>query len=254
MRRALAPLALGLASCVSNASYQAEVQQRKAVEAELAHRDEYLEGLERRLRDAQQKGESLEAQRGALASERLQLLEELESRRTGNEQLREVLAEQQRVRDEREAQLEAVSAELTKALQREIAGGQIELQRLNARLRVRALAGLLFAPGAAELRPEGRAFVQHVAATLRRFPDYRVIVEGHTDAQPISTAAFPSNWELSSARAARVARLLADSGVHPARLSAAGFAEWQPIADNDDAAGRARNRRIEVSIVPPWAQ
>ncbi len=254
MRLALALIALGSGACVSNAVYRAEVDQRKAVEAELAHRDEYLAGLERRLREAQQKGESLEAERGALTSERLGLLEELESRRSGNEQLREVLAEQQRVRDEREAQLEAVRGELTGALQRELAGGQIEIQRQDQRLRVRALAGLLFAPGSAELRPEGRAFAQRVAATLRKLGGYRVVVEGHTDAQPISTAAFPSNWELSSARAARVARLLAESGVAPARVSAAGFAEWQPIADNADAAGRARNRRIEVSIVPPWAQ
>ncbi len=254
MRRALVLLALGCAGCVSNAAFRAEVEQRKLYEAELAHRDAYLEGLERRLRDAQQKGESLEAKSGALETERLQLLEELESRRTGNAQLREVLSEQQRVRDEREAQLEAVRAELAGALAREVSSGQIELQRQGDRLRVRALAGLLFAPGAAELRPEGRAVVQHVAATLRKLAGYRVIVEGHTDGHPIATAAFPSNWELSSVRAARVVRLLADSGVQPARLSAAGYAEWQPIADNEDAEGRARNRRIEVSIVPPWAQ
>lgn len=254
MRRALALAALFCAACVSRASYDAEVQRRQEVEAELAHRDEYLEGLEKRLREAQRKGESLAAQRGALESERLQLLDELESRRTGNDQLRAVLEEQQRVNDEREAKLEAVRSELAGALAGEIKSGQIELARQGNRLRVRALAGLLFAPGSAELRPEGRTFVQRIAATLRKLGDYRVVVEGHTDAVPIASAAFPSNWELSSVRAARVVRQLADSGVKPTQLSAAGYAEWQPIADNEDAAGRARNRRIEVSIVPPWAR
>jgi chemotaxis protein MotB len=73
-------------------------------------------------------------------------------------------------------------------------------------------------------------------------------VEGHTDDVPIKSAAFPSNWELSAARAIAVVRFLQDQGVDPAKLAAAGYGEYQPIAGNDTPEGRAQNRRIEITL------
>jgi chemotaxis protein MotB len=74
------------------------------------------------------------------------------------------------------------------------------------------------------------------------------MVEGHTDSNPISTQRFPSNWELSSARASSVVRLFIESGVAPDRLTAAGYADQRPIAENNTEAGRARNRRVAIML------
>ena len=89
-----------------------------------------------------------------------------------------------------------------------------------------------------------------VAGVLAAFPDRQFQVEGHTDNVPISTERFPSNWELSSARALAVVRLLADSGVAPENVSGAAFGEYQPVASNDDRESRRRNRRIEIVMLP----
>jgi chemotaxis protein MotB len=75
---------------------------------------------------------------------------------------------------------------------------------------------------------------------------FPVVVEGHTDNTPIATYRFPSNWELSAARASSVVRLFAEAGVAPARLTAAGYGEQRPVADNLSESGRARNRRVTI--------
>ena len=85
---------------------------------------------------------------------------------------------------------------------------------------------------------------------LAEFPDRRFQVEGHTDDVPISTERFPSNWELSSARALAVVRLLVEGGISPENVSGAAYGEYQPVASNDDRNGRARNRRIEIVMLP----
>ncbi len=114
---------------------------------------------------------------------------------------------------------------------------------------------VLFARGSAELGEEGRAQIAKVAASLKelaqRIPpdlDWVLQVDGHTDRTPISTAQFPSNWELSTARALSVVRLLMEGGIPARRLSAAGFAEFQPLDDRDDEIAFRRNRRIELKL------
>jgi chemotaxis protein MotB len=90
----------------------------------------------------------------------------------------------------------------------------------------------------------------HVAEQIRELGGHRVRIEGHTDSVPISTARFSSNWELSASRAAGVARFFVEQGLDPERLTAAGLGEFHPIAPNDSREGRARNRRIEIVLVP----
>ncbi len=92
--------------------------------------------------------------------------------------------------------------------------------------------------------------IHTLSQTLASLPN-PVRVEGHTDSQPIETAAFPSNWELSSARAASVVHLIANSGVDPARLSVIGRAQYSPTQSNATAAGRNANRRVLIAILPP---
>jgi chemotaxis protein MotB len=84
---------------------------------------------------------------------------------------------------------------------------------------------------------------------LKGYDDKIVRVVGHTDNVPIATAQFPSNWELSAARATTVVRFLQSTGVPPERLSAAGRGEFSPVASNDDADGRRKNRRIEITLI-----
>ena len=81
--------------------------------------------------------------------------------------------------------------------------------------------------------------------------EYAIEVEGHTDNAPISTARFPSNWELSSARASSVVRLFIEQGIVAKRLRAVGAADNQPVLPNDTAEGRARNRRVTITVLTP---
>lgn len=104
-----------------------------------------------------------------------------------------------------------------------------------------------FASGSAELRPSAIGTVIDVAASL---PDTHVRIEGHTDNIPIHNAQFATNWELSTARASAIARLLLEhSRVHAANLSAAGYAEFHPIASNATEEGRRRNRRVDIILL-----
>jgi chemotaxis protein MotB len=108
-------------------------------------------------------------------------------------------------------------------------------------------ASVLFAVGDARLQPSAVKALRAVAEVLAQ-TEFPVTVEGHTDPTPIKTAQFPSNWELSGARAASVVRLFIDSGVGPQRLTATGYGEQRPIASNDTPDERARNRRVTILI------
>ncbi|MEZ5321066.1 MAG: flagellar motor protein MotB [Microthrixaceae bacterium] len=112
-----------------------------------------------------------------------------------------------------------------------------------------ASEGVLFDPGSDELRPEGRRVLDGLANQIRVAPN-KVSIEGHTDDRPIATSRFPSNWELSTARATAVLRYLVGfQHADPAKLSASGYGDQQPAAPNDSEAGRARNRRVDIAFL-----
>ena len=114
-------------------------------------------------------------------------------------------------------------------------------------LEIELQSNILFASGSADVSDEAiRLFGEF--ATLISDGDYPVQVEGFTDNLPIATAAFPSNWELSAARATAIVKLLVENGVNPSRLSAVGYGEHRPVADNSTEQGRARNRRVVLAI------
>ena len=115
---------------------------------------------------------------------------------------------------------------------------------------------LLFASGQATLRPAGFPLLNEVAQLLNVDTRHPITVEGHTDNVPISSSQYPSNWELSTDRATTVVRYLIAKGVNRERLGAVGYADLHPLASNATAAGRAKNRRVEIVLqrinpVPP---
>jgi len=128
--------------------------------------------------------------------------------------------------------------------------GTIVVGRQQDDIVIRLADHLLFPSASAELQPEARDLMRVVADVLQTVPN-AVRVEGHTDNVPVGTTAYPTNWELSSARATAVLRSLVDAGVDPTRLSAAGYAEFRPVASNSTPEGRAQNRRADIVIISP---
>lgn len=125
--------------------------------------------------------------------------------------------------------------------------GVVTLETSDEWIELSLRNSLLFGSGDAEPHFDAFTVLETIARVLEN-GDNAVRVEGFTDNRPIRTAAFPSNWELSTARAAAVVRVLAMEGIEPARMAAIGYGEFQPVARNDTEAGRSRNRRVVLLI------
>ncbi|MGE0386516.1 MAG: flagellar motor protein MotB [Gammaproteobacteria bacterium] len=122
-----------------------------------------------------------------------------------------------------------------------------KVKAVDGHVEIELDSSVIFGSGSARIGEAGVAALRAVAAELRPL-NASVRVEGHTDDQPIATAQFASNWDLSAARAASVVRLFAEQGLVPEHLSAVGFGQYKPVADNADEAGRARNRRVLIVV------
>lgn len=118
-------------------------------------------------------------------------------------------------------------------------------------VRFRLDSELLFPSGEAGLSPTGKALLSELVPIINEQPEHRLIVEGHTDSVPIRTERFPSNWELSTARAAAVARHLIEQGVAPQRLQATGYADMRPLGAKLNPVDQIRNRRVELVMERP---
>jgi chemotaxis protein MotB len=129
----------------------------------------------------------------------------------------------------------------------------VTISRLQGKLTVNILDRILFDSGEADLKPDGAAVLRKVAGILDQHTNLQIHVVGHTDNVPIRPSArsrFASNWELSTARATAAVRFLVEkAGVDPRRLGAVGYGEFRPVADNSTAEGRAKNRRIAITIL-----
>lgn len=146
--------------------------------------------------------------------------------------------------------LHRIQHDLTQALSNQVASHTVSIQMGRDGLVISLRENGFFSSGSADPRPEALPTLRKIAAMLGQEP-YDVRVEGHTDNQPIHNAHFDSNWELSAARATRIARMfLAIGAIPPERLSAAGYAEFHPVASNNTPAGRAANRRVDLVIMP----
>lgn len=114
-------------------------------------------------------------------------------------------------------------------------------------LEIQLKDSILFASAQADPSAQAIAIFGEVAAILKNYEN-PIQIEGYTDNVPISSSRYPTNWELSTARASSIVKLLAEQGVNPARLSAVGFGEFQPVADNKTVEGRAQNRRVSIMV------
>lgn len=197
------------------------------------------------LRDAR---EDLESERGALEAQ----VAELAARRG---QLEAELAARDAQAEEEQHEvvlLRGTYDGLVQELQSEVAAGRIEIELLREGIRVKLAQEILFPKGSARVSAEGRDVLRRVAARLVG-EAHRIEVQGHTDDLAIRgrlAERFPTNWELGGARAARVVRILESAGVPSEQLRAVSYGPHRPLASNRDAEGRARNRRIEIRLVP----
>jgi chemotaxis protein MotB len=146
--------------------------------------------------------------------------------------------------------LENLHRELEKSLSSQVATHSVSMKMGRDGLVISLREAGFFASGSATPKPEALPTLRQIAVSLGRTP-YDLRIEGHTDNIPIHTAAFDSNWELSSARATHIARIFLDlKAIPPERLSAAGYAEFHPAASNDTVEGRSLNRRVDLVVLP----
>jgi chemotaxis protein MotB len=146
------------------------------------------------------------------------------------------------------AQLDEVAEQVTRAMSALVAAGEVNVRRYQNWVAVDISTDILFGSGVARVSDAAIPVLQHLADALKPFPN-AIRVEGHTDDRPIRTAAFPSNWELSAARAASVVHLFMDRGVAAERLAVMGFGQYRPAASNANTGGRNANRRVAVVIL-----
>ena len=148
----------------------------------------------------------------------------------------------------------AMAGQMAKGLEEEMRSDleskDVAISNLKGKLTVNILDRVMFNSGEAVLKPDGESVLRKIASILAGHPELKIQVIGHTDNVPIRNR-FPSNWELSTARALAAVHFLTEkAAVDPRRVGAAGYGEYRPIADNSTAEGRARNRRIAITILP----
>jgi len=172
---------------------------------------------------------------------------------TENERLKAENASLVKAREEQVRKVSSTYESLLEKMKSEISQGQVTISELKGKLTVTMVDAILFDSGRAEVKKGGREILGKVVPVLKDAEDKWIRIEGHTDNVPISRALaqrYPTNWELSAARAINVTRFLQDQGVDPGNLSAVAYGEWKPFATNDTPEGRAKNRRIEIVLVP----
>jgi chemotaxis protein MotB len=156
-------------------------------------------------------------------------------------------------REEQGRKVSSTYESLLEKMKSEISQGQVTISELKGKLTVNIVDSILFDPGKAEVKKGGRELLGKVISILKDVSDKSIRIEGHTDNVQISRALaqrYPTNWELSAARAINVTRFLQDQGIDPGTLSAVAYGEWKPVGTNDTAEGKAKNRRIEIILVP----
>jgi chemotaxis protein MotB len=249
-----APL-LSLA-CVSKGTYEEQVQAANDVRTQLtkckaASRDLAVgrTSMQKELDDATAVDEQLSAELKRLGENSQAVLATNGSLKAALDSSRKRLDELRRAQAAAEARA-ALYRDLALKLKGMVDAGDLAITLREGRMVLRLPNDVLFDSGKAVLKAAGERALSDIAAVLKTIPERRLQVAGHTDDEPIRFSSFHSNWELSTARALSVVNLLVSKGVDGHALSAAGFGEFDPVEANDTAAGKARNRRTEITVQP----
>jgi chemotaxis protein MotB len=247
-------LAAGAAGCgVNEDLYNSTVKDRDAQKAKLAETQSQLD----QEKAQHKKDVATRDARVTVLSDKLTALGQDVSRletETGNK-TGELAAAQKRIEElnKAKAQAEARASQFRKLVTQFKAltdAGKLQVEIRENRMIVRLGDKILFDPGKTDLKPEGKDALTQVTAVLKSLPNRNFQVAGHTDNVPIKSKKFRSNWDLSTARAVEVTNFMISAGMEPKRLSAAGYADQSPVGPNDTPENMAKNRRIEITLVP----
>lgn len=215
---------------------------RKELQKDLAETLEQLEGSEKQRVTLEQRIDQLEQE----LADRQEMIARLEADKAGMSQELDALRDEQRRRQE---ELKTFK-ELFGRLRALIDAGTIQVSFRKGRMIVELPSAVLFDSGKTELKPDGKAALDQLVEALGSVAHRDLMIAGHTDNVPIKTSRYKSNWELSTQRAVVVVSYVIEKGFPADHLSAAGYGEMDPIADNATDEGKAKNRRIEIQLMP----
>jgi len=232
--------AVGLSACVSRAEFDAKNQEAETAKHEAEAAKRQLGQLQQQLTAESQQQSELKNALGLAQSQAIT-----------DEQKAELEEGRRAVQDAQERG--KLLTDLQTKFKKMIDAGHLKVTTRHGRAVLQLHNDVLFDTGEADLKPAGKQALAEVAAALRGVGSKRFQVAGHTDNEPITPATkkkYPTNWELSATRAIAVVKLLVADGVDPGVLSAAGYGPFDPLASNGNAEGQAKNRRIEITLVP----
>lgn len=228
-----------IVSCVSKSKYNEDVQtyeqKFKSQDDVIKTKDDTLKQKESEIQVLQEKLVTTTKDKGQLKSN----LEELKK-----------ALDEMKIRREQEQKTIQEFKDLTARFKTLKDSGALTVQTVEGKMVVSLGSDVLFPSGSAILSQVGHKTIKEIAKQLNDIPNKKYQIEGHTDNLPIKTAIFPSNWELASARALSVLKTMVESGMDDHRVSAASYSDVQPVVSNETVEGRAKNRRIEIVIVP----
>jgi chemotaxis protein MotB len=226
-----------------NSALKAEFDKLKAEAAGLVKENQAL------TKDKSELEQVLKAKSDTLSKNISDLRQKTADLQEENKKLGDEIAALQKAKEEKVKEVGSTYEHLLDNMKSEIAQGQVTISELKGKLTVNMEAAILFDSAKADVKPDGIVILLKMVPTLKEVKDKTIRIEGHTDNVPIRSAQFPSNWELSAARAINVAKYLQQQGLDPSNLSATAFSEFKPVADNATKEGRAKNRRIEITLV-----
>ena len=206
------------------------------------------EGKNQEITSLKQEKTTLEQQKGELESQKTALENDIAALKRQNSSLEQEKASLTANSQQTQKQYE----ELVKGLSKEVEKGELQVKQYKNMLSVDLAEQIFFDSGKATLKKGGKTVLKKVGDALKGYENKIIRVVGHTDNVPVAKSlrkTFPSNWDLSVARATNVVRYLQEVGVPPERMVAAGRAEYDPVASNDTPAGRQKNRRIEIMLL-----
>jgi len=264
MRRRLLPVigcSLLLATgCVGKKKYEAAVRDLENTRMELAQTRqstaETKANLESRINAYQDRIDQLESKKAELEKklERAQSTLKMYETKKGKLQdsLEATKEELEELRDKQRRQRERLERyrQLAERLADMFQSDQLSVKVRDGKMMIEMRESILFDSGRAKVKEDGRKVLEQLASILKDVEKREFLVAGHTDSEPIDSANFASNWELSTARALNVVEMFQENGVSPENLAAAGYSKYDPVASNESEEGRARNRRIEVILMP----